>query len=632
VESEPGDPIGQGKPHVFSSSNSVWTATATPDFEGVDVTIDSIGDRDHSPWVLRFRTPQGVPFGPGSYTSAKSPDATKGGLDVIADGSSCNAAVGEFTVHEVIRNPSTNSVSALAVDFEHRCTPYSAPRLIGTLRLNSTVDLPVREVTLLVDQFLPVRFNKPIRWTAAAHPALPVEYRFWRFDASTGWMEVQPYGPNPTYTWTPAYADVGVHSLQVWARRIGSPAEYDSWESTTFSISTGEPVRFFVFKSSSPSPMAAGSPITWTAEATGGRGPLSYQFWRLDVDGWHIVQGYSTSGTYTWTPTAADVGSHMIQVWARSVDVPASYEGYTGATFEISAPNPVAVSSLTTTSALPALVGQAIVWRATAGGGVSPLQYQFWRLDAAVWRMVQDYGPSSTYSWTPGGADIGQHALQVWVRSFGSNQPYDAWAGAAFSVAAPNPATLTSLSRFPSSTPPAGMEVQWTAIATGGLAPLQFQFWRLDSGSWTMVRDWGPSNTLTWRTGLADIGEHALQVWVHSAGSSATYESWLGESFTIGPPVIEINYFSYYPSLHVGTPITWTVVAFGGVAPLQYQFWRLDPDGWHMVQDYGPSQMYTWTPTLADVGPHSIQVWIRNAGSTAPHDVWRDTSFVIIGP
>jgi hypothetical protein len=73
-------------------------------------------------------------------------------------------------------------------------------------------------------------------------------------------------------------------------------------------------------------------------------------------------------------------------------------------------------------------------------------------------------------------------------------------------------------------------------------------------------------------------------------------------------------------------------VAFGGVAPLQYQFWRLDPDGWHMVQDYGPSQMYTWTPTLADVGPHSIQVWIRNAGSTAPHDVWRDTSFVIIGP
>jgi hypothetical protein len=176
------------------------------------------------------------------------------------------------------------------------------------------------------------------------------------------------------------------------------------------------------------------------------------------------------------------------------------------------------------------------------------------------------------------------------------------------------------------------MEIQWTAMATGGLAPLQYQFWRLDGGVWSMVRDWGTSNTFTWRTGLADIGAHALQVLVRSAGSSAPYESWLGESFTIGPPVIEINYFSYYPSLQVGTAITWTAVAFGGVAPLQYQFWRLDPDGWHMVQDYSPSQMYTWTPTFADIGPHSIQVWIRNAGSTAPYDAWRGTSFVVIGP
>jgi hypothetical protein len=50
---------------------------------------------------------------------------------------------------------------------------------------------------------------------------------------------------------------------------------------------------------------------------------------------------------------------------------------------------------------------------------------------------------------------------------------------------------------------------------------------------------------------------------------------------------------------------------------LQYQFWRLDADGWHMVQDYCSMNSYTWKPTLADVGPHSIQVWIRNAGSTA---------------
>ena len=68
------------------------------------------------------------------------------------------------------------------------------------------------------------------------------------------------------------------------------------------------------------------------------------------------------------------------------------------------------------------------------------------------------------------------------------------------------------------------------------------------------------------------------------------------------------------------------------MAPLQYQFWRLDAGGWNMVQDYSTLSAYTWTPTAADVGPHAIQVWIRNAGSTAPFDAWRGTAFVVIAP
>ena len=502
VESEPGEPIGQGKAHVFSSSNSIWTATATSDFEGVDVTIDSIGDRDHSPWVLRFRTPRGVPFGPGSYTAAKSPDATKGGLDVMADGSSCIAAVGEFTVHEVIRDPSTQSVTALAVDFEHRCTPYSAPRLTGTLRLNSTVDLPVREVTLLVDQFLPIRFNKPIRWTAAAHPALPVEFRFWRFDASTGWMEVQPYGPNPTYTWTPVYADVGVHSLQVWARRIGSPAVYDAWESTTFSITAGNGVQFLRFRAALPRrPWLPARQSPGPRRLPGESRPCHYQFWRLDPDGWHIVQSYSTSGTYTWTPTAADVGVARHTSVGPQRRRPCLIRGLYRRDVRDQRPKPgrrlqpdddertagargtadhVARDGERRRAAVAVSILAAGCRRLAPGAGLRAIVYL--HVDSRCGRHRT-------------------HALQVWVRSFGPSSPTTRGPGAAFSVATATPATLTSLSRFPSSTPPAGMEIQWTAVATGGLSPLQYQFWRFDGGAWTMVRDWGPSNTYTWRTG-----------------------------------------------------------------------------------------------------------------------------------
>jgi len=55
----------------------------------------------------------------------------------------------------------------------------------------------------------------------------------------------------------------------------------------------------------------------------------------------------------------------------------------------------------------------------------------FWRFDSDKgWTRVQDYGPSSTYTWwTPGVTDVGQHALQVWVRSMGSTAAYEGWSG-----------------------------------------------------------------------------------------------------------------------------------------------------------------------------------------------------------
>ena len=67
----------------------------------------------------------------------------------------------------------------------------------------------------------------------------------------------------------------------------------------------------------------------------------------------------------------------------------------------------------------------------------------------------------------------------------------------------------------------------------------------------------------------------------------------------------------------VGTPMTWTATATGGVAPLQYQFWRYSGGAWTMVQDYSSSNTYAWTPGAGDVGYNAIEVWVRSAGSTS---------------
>jgi len=206
-------------------------------------------------------------------------------------------------------------------------------------------------------------------------------------------------------------------------RNAGSLASYESYTGTSFTV-TG-PAPLSVTRLNGPTgTLAAGVAHTWTAETNGGVGPLQYQFWRLDADGWHLAQPYGPSASYTWTPTVANQGAHALQVWVRNAGSPAAYDAWTGLTFDVAGPAPLAITALTA-SGTPA-IGVPVTWTAVATGGVGPRQYQFWRLDSDGWHLAQDYSASASYTWTP---TPGTHAIQVWVRSAGSVTAYDAWAG-----------------------------------------------------------------------------------------------------------------------------------------------------------------------------------------------------------
>ncbi|HLZ07717.1 MAG TPA: triple tyrosine motif-containing protein, partial [Chloroflexota bacterium] len=83
---------------------------------------------------------------------------------------------------------------------------------------------------------------------------------------------------------------------------------------------------------------------------------------------------------------------------------------------------------------------------------------------------------------------------------------------------------------------------------------------------------------------------------------------------------------------HVGTPITWTATASGGTAtPLQYKFYLYTQgSGWSLLQDYGPNETFTWTPTVA--GTYQVQVWVRSAGSTQAYESFTQTMLFVIQP
>jgi hypothetical protein len=251
----------------------------------------------------------------------------------------------------------------------------------------------------------------------------PIQYVFWIYSVQNGWRNGQPWGTSETFTWTPTWSDQGDFAVQVWVKNNGSTATYDAYLGTQIFHINPAPLQF---TTSTLFPAAQGTQITWVSGVADPSANMQYQYWLYTAasDTWSMLQDYSPQTTYVWMPPA--VGTYGLQVWARQVGSTATYDMYrSSGLFDIVSAPPQVVS-LTSNVSLPATAGTAITWTAGATGGTAPVQYQFWRQDGATWSMVQDYSSLNTYTWPTTAGDIGQHAVQVRVRSTGNTSPYEA--------------------------------------------------------------------------------------------------------------------------------------------------------------------------------------------------------------
>jgi hypothetical protein len=61
-------------------------------------------------------------------------------------------------------------------------------------------------------------------------------------------------------------------------------------------------------------PQPAGTTVHLNTSATGGAGPLSYQYWyQLENGPWTIIRAWDTDSSATWTPPQA--GRYIVVVW-----------------------------------------------------------------------------------------------------------------------------------------------------------------------------------------------------------------------------------------------------------------------------------------------------------------------------
>jgi hypothetical protein len=381
-------------------------------------------------------------------------------------------------------------------------------------------------------------------------------------------------------------------------------------------------------------PALAGTPITWTAQATGGAAGVLFKFLRHDAaSGWQLVQDYSPSNVYTWTPGLNDTGPHFVQVWVKTPQSTEIYDAYAGTSaFSIVKPIPV-VTSFTHNGAFPMTPNTPVQLSAVASGGSGPLQYRFIAFrEGAGWSVLQEYSSATTISWTP--ALAGTYSLQVWVRSEGVSDVYEAWSGMGPLRVSTTDPLVVGLTRDQASVR-AGSPVTFRATATGGTAgPLQYRFVRFHAQrGWVVGQDYSPSRTYAWTPGAADAGDNLVQVWVRNAGSTATYDAWATTGFftvrvdPISTPMLTANVVFPVPS---NSPVTWTVRAAGGIAPLQYQFLVFrQGSGWTIERTYAAQNTFTWTPP-AD-GTYAVQAWVRSAGSAATFDAWVGSGTFTIG-
>jgi len=195
---------------------------------------------------------------------------------------------------------------------------------------------PLSTAVLTADMVFPVPSGTPIKWTTRVNGGIaPLQYQFWVFRQGSGWSLARDYSPSNTMTWIPP--GDGSYVIQGFVRNAGSTATYDTWTTSGFfGIQSGSPARIARFSADHGFPALTGSTVTWTAAGNGGNaGPLQFKFFRFNsrTNAWTLVQDWSASNTFSWTPTASDSGVYALQVWVRSAGSTAAFEGWSGTGF-----------------------------------------------------------------------------------------------------------------------------------------------------------------------------------------------------------------------------------------------------------------------------------------------------------
>ncbi|HSB68881.1 MAG TPA: Ig-like domain-containing protein, partial [Candidatus Methylomirabilis sp.] len=250
-------------------------------------------------------------------------------------------------------------------------------------------------------------------------------------------------------------------------------------------------------------PGVVNTPITFTANLTGGVAPYETKWWVFDGTANSLLKDWASGASMTWTPTTANP-SYRIVVWARN----AGSSVNTGAVsrvvvFPITAqqPLPPTIPSLTADHGAPGVVNTPITFTASLTGGVAPYETKWWVFDGTANSLLKDWASGASMTWTPTVANP-NYRIVVWARS----------AGSSVNTGAVSRVVVFPINPLPEAVVPAAL----TSPVPGSVLP-------------------GPSASFTWSQAVG-AAEYWLSVGTTQGGVDLYNRSQgLGRSATVSP-------------------------------------------------------------------------------------------------
>ena len=457
-----------------------------------------------------------------------------------------------------------------------------------------------------------------------------VLYQFWVKDLSTNsWTRLRDYGETNSFNYTPTKGGdylIGIHVKDKYSKENLDDHIYENY---TVTVSKAKLEKVEVSYNSNVvtnGEMGVGQNYTIKGYGNSKNGVL-YQFWIKDLstNSWAMLRDYGESNSFSYTPTKGGnylIGIHVKDKYSKENLDDHIYENYTVSTNKAKLDKLEVISNSNVITNGEIGVGQSYTIKGY-GSSKNGVLYQFWVKDLTTnsWTMIRDYAESNTFNYAP--TKIGKYLVGIHVKDKYSKENLDDHIYENYIVTV-NKAKLEKVEVISNSNVITNGEIgvgqSYTIKGYGSSKNgVLYQFWVKDltTNSWTMLRDYGETNTFNYTP--TKVGKYLIGIHVKDKYSKENLDDHIYENYIVSVNKAKLDKLEVISNgsiitngeIEVGQ--SYTVKGYGNSKNgVLYQFWVKDlyTNSWTMLRDYGETNSINYTPTMG--GKYLIGIHVKD--------------------